>query len=78
MNACVDCLTPLPDGMRRCGRCLAVAVRGQREDAAAVDARLHAVEARRRYDERLGQRSLEQDDAWAQPADPRPASLNLR
>ena len=79
MTTCADCLTPIPDGSHRCGRCLAVAVSGWREDAAAIEARLLAAETRRRYEARLGRRALDEDDAWAQPTGPRgPASLNLR
>jgi hypothetical protein len=67
MTRCHDCLGPVPAGHTRCPRCVAVSVAGLREDAASVDARLAAVAAQRRYDERLGRRHVEPDDAWAKP-----------
>ena len=67
MNTCLDCHEPIPASQRRCGRCLAIRIAGDREDAATIEARYLAAAARRRYESRL-QANREDIDPWAQRA----------
>ena len=63
---CLDCRIEIPAGLR-CGRCLAVRVAGDLEDAAVIDARYAAARARRIYERRVSPRT--DTDGWVQHGD---------
>ena len=71
---CLDCRIEIALGLR-CGRCVAVRVAGDLEDAAVIDARFLAARARRIYESRRGRG--QHVDGWEQRTEARAPRLTI-